>query len=104
LKYGLECLWGWEVRADNFQVTISGEHLTPAMFESAISEVTTPEFWQQKSTQEYLLKNLPNYRFSKFQQVLPDRYALEMVQGYLLDLEEISKLKIDRSRQKFTVP
>jgi ATP-dependent helicase Lhr and Lhr-like helicase len=95
LKYGLECLWGWEVRADNFQVTISGEHLTPAMFDSAIAEVTKPEFWQAKSMQEYLLANLPNYRFSKFQQVLPDRYALEMVQGYLLDIEGISKLMID---------
>ncbi len=95
LKYGLECLWGWEVRADNFQVTITGEHLTRAIFDSAIAEVTKSEFWQAKSTQEYLLQNLPNYRFSKFQQVLPDRYTLEMVQGYLLDIEGISKLKID---------
>jgi ATP-dependent helicase Lhr and Lhr-like helicase len=102
LKYGLECLWGWEVRADNFQLTIKGEHLTPAMFDNAIAEVTKPEFWQAKSTQEYLLQNLPNYRFSKFQQVLPDRYALEMVQGYLLDIDGISKLKIDRSRSSTT--
>jgi ATP-dependent helicase Lhr and Lhr-like helicase len=64
---------------------------------SANAEVTKPEFWQAKSTQEYLLANLPNYRFSKFQQVLPDRYALEMVQGYLLDIEGISKLNVDRS-------
>ena len=66
------------------------------MFDSAIAEVTKLEFWQTKSTQEYLLQNLPNYRFSKFQQVLPDRYALEMVQGYLLDIDGISKLKLDR--------
>ncbi len=94
LKYGLECLWGWEVRADNFQVTISGEHLTPTMFEEAIAEVTKPAFWKLKQTQAYLLEKLPNYRFSKFQQVLPDAYALEMVQGYLLDIDSISKLRL----------
>ena len=87
------------------RLTISGEHLTSAMLDSAIAiltgsandEVTKPEFWQAKGTQEYLLQNLPSYLFSKFQQVLPDRYALEMVQGYLLDIEGIGKLKIDRT-------
>jgi ATP-dependent Lhr-like helicase len=95
LKYGLECLWGWDVKADNFQITVTGEHLTAAMFEDAIMEVINPEFWQAKATQKYLLEKLPNYRFSKFQQVLPDRYALEMVQGYLLDIDGISKLKVN---------
>ncbi len=97
LKYGLECLWGWEVRADNFQITVTGEHLTAAIFEAAITEVIKPEFWKSKETHKYLLEKLPNYRFSKFQQVLPNRYALEMVQGYLLDIKGISKLKIDLS-------
>ncbi len=48
--------------------------------------------------QQYLLANLPNYRFSKFQQVLPSKYALELVQGYLLDIEGISKLTRDRAK------
>jgi ATP-dependent Lhr-like helicase len=29
---------------------------------------------------------LPEYRLSKFQQALPDQFALEMVQNYLLDI------------------
>jgi ATP-dependent helicase Lhr and Lhr-like helicase len=94
LKYGLECLWGWDVRADNFQITVTGEHLTKVAFESAIAAVINPEFWQTKETQKYLLEKLPNYRFSKFQQVLPDQFALEMVKGYLLDIDEISKLTV----------
>jgi ATP-dependent helicase Lhr and Lhr-like helicase len=98
LKYGLECLWGWEVRADNFQITVTGEHLTAAIFEAAIAEVVKPEFWKSKETQKYLLEKLPNYRFSKFQQVLPDRYALEMVQGYLLDVEGMGKLSIEKCK------
>lgn len=92
IKYGLEHLWEWDVRADNFQVSITGEHLTPAIFASAIAEITQPEFWTANTTQAYLLDKLPNYRFSKFQQVLPDRYALEMVQNYLLDIDGISKI------------
>ena len=92
IKYGLEHLWEWEVRADNFQVGIKGEQLTPATFASAIAEISQPEFWTAKATQAYLLEKLPNYRFSKFQQVLPDRYALEVVQNYLLDINGISKI------------
>ena len=88
-------MWGWEVRADNFQITVTGEHLTAAIFEDAISEVVKPEFWKSKETQKYLLEKLPNYRFSKFQQVLPDRYALEMVQGYLLDIDGINKVNVN---------
>ncbi len=92
IKYGLEHLWAWEVRADNFQVSITGEHLTPATFEKAIEEIQQPEFWSAKTTQTYLLEKLPNYHFSKFQQVLPDRYALEIVQNYLLDIDGICKI------------
>jgi ATP-dependent helicase Lhr and Lhr-like helicase len=92
IKYGLEHLWEWDVRADNFQVSIVGEHLTPVTFASAITEITQPEFWTATTTQAYLLDQLPNYRFSKFQQVLPDRYALEVVQNYLLDIDGISKI------------
>ena len=103
LKYGLECLWGWEVRADNFQITVAGEHLTPVAFDAAILAVITPEFWQAKSTQKYLLEKLPNYRFSKFQQVLPDRYALEMVQGYLLDIDGICKYILPKVPTKLAI-
>ena len=37
------------------------------------------------------------YRYPHSRKVLPNRYALEMVQGYLLDIKGISKLKIDLS-------
>ncbi|MGB3491233.1 MAG: hypothetical protein WBA57_00790 [Elainellaceae cyanobacterium] len=32
------------------------------------------------------LKVKPEYRLSKFQQALPEQFALEMVQDYLLDI------------------
>lgn len=32
-------------------------------------------------------RRLPGYRLSKFQDCLPERYALEVIEGYLLDVE-----------------
>jgi ATP-dependent Lhr-like helicase len=37
-------------------------------------------------TQQALLARLPEYRLSKFQQALPDAFAVEMVGVYLLDV------------------
>lgn len=92
LKYGLEHYWGWQVSANNFQVIIAGEHLTPATLAQAIAQVIQPEFWCTAETQDFLLKNLPNYRFSKFQHILPKPYALEVVQSYLFDIPGLQKL------------
>jgi len=36
--------------------------------------------------QGFILSELPEYRLSKFQQALPDLFAIEMVKNYLLDL------------------
>jgi ATP-dependent helicase Lhr and Lhr-like helicase len=104
IEYGLECLWGWDVRADNFQIRIKGEHLTPATFKEAIAAVTKPEFWRSRETQTYLAENLPNYQFSKFQSVLPDIYASEMVQSYLLDIEGLITHQSDLTLPQAKVP
>ncbi|MBW4551008.1 MAG: DEAD/DEAH box helicase [Aphanocapsa sp. GSE-SYN-MK-11-07L] len=94
LKYGLEHYWGWQVSANNFQVTISGEHLTPVTLAEAIAQVIQPEFWSTAESQDFLLQHLPNYRFSKFQQALPKQYALEVVQSHLLDIPGLQKLTL----------
>jgi ATP-dependent helicase Lhr and Lhr-like helicase len=87
LKYALEHHWGWQVSANNFQITLTGEHLTPTTLQKALKEVCQPAFWQSPETQAFLLERLPNYRFSKFQRVLPPDFALEVVQAHLLDIE-----------------
>jgi ATP-dependent helicase Lhr and Lhr-like helicase len=86
LKYALEHHWGWQVSANNLQISVHGEHLTPATLAKALTEVSQVEFWQAPETQTFLLERLPNYRFSKFQQVLPPEFALEVVQSNLLDI------------------
>jgi ATP-dependent helicase Lhr and Lhr-like helicase len=92
LKYGLEYLCACEVTADNFNISIKGENLDRAEVNMIIEEIIKPEFWTAPATQTYLLEKLPNYRLSKFQQVLPDFYALEIVRNYLLDIKGIGKL------------
>ena len=92
LKYGLEYLCNWDITVDNFNVSIEVDNLDRSELNMAIEEIIKPEFWTSPVIQNYLLDKLPNYRLSKFQQVLPDCYALEIVKNYLLDIDGISKL------------
>ena len=59
-------------------------------------------------TQQALLARLPEYRLSKFQQALPDAFAVEMVGAYLLDVTgtvaflrqtQVAELKPDLSNR-----
>jgi ATP-dependent helicase Lhr and Lhr-like helicase len=92
LKYGLEYLCACEVTIDNFNISIKGDNLDRAEVNMIIEEIIKPEFWAAPATQTYLLEKLPNCRLSKFQQVLPDLYALEIVRNYLLDINGIGNL------------
>jgi ATP-dependent helicase Lhr and Lhr-like helicase len=92
LKYGLEYLYDWKIKVDNFNLSIAGDTLNSSALATAIEQILEPEFWQAQEIQNYLLDRIPNYHLSKFQQVLPDCYALEIVQNYLLDIDGISKL------------
>ncbi|MCY7366799.1 MAG: DEAD/DEAH box helicase, partial [Chamaesiphon sp.] len=87
LKYGLEFLCGWEVKADNFSLSIKSDNLNSSDLVMAFDRMIKAEFWRKEEIKQYLLENLPNYQFSKFQQVLPDCYALEIVQTNLLDIQ-----------------
>jgi ATP-dependent helicase Lhr and Lhr-like helicase len=81
------------VRVDNFKLRIEGDSLGKGTLSRVIDRVLAADYWQAETTQNYLMNNMPNYRFSKFQQVLPDRYAFETIRSYLLDIEGISKLR-----------
>lgn len=81
-----------DVTVDNFNVSIQVDNLDRSELNMAIEEIIKPEFWTSSAIQNYLLDRLPNYRLSKFQQVLPDCYALEIVKNYLLDIDGITKL------------
>ncbi len=87
LKYGLEIAEGWKVVADNFLLRIEGNGVTQETVREAIAKVSGAEFWEGAGARERVLARLPAYRLSKFQDCLPDAYALEMVGAYLLDVK-----------------
>jgi ATP-dependent helicase Lhr and Lhr-like helicase len=92
LKYGIQRSHDWKVRVDNFKLRIEGDSLGVGTLSKIMDEVLTTQFWQAPATISYLMNNMPGYRFSKFQQVLPDRFALEVVQSYLLDVPGVQKI------------
>ena len=49
--------------------------------------MTTAAFWDAPDTRKAVLARLPAYRLSKFQDCLPEAFALEVVERYLLNVE-----------------
>jgi ATP-dependent Lhr-like helicase len=86
LKYGLQYGHDWKIVADNFRLKIEGDSVGPTTLGLALREMRTQAFWAAPPLQRFILSELPEYRLSKFQQALPDQFALEMVQNYLLDI------------------
>jgi len=86
IKYALEVSQGWRVIADNFSLRISGAGATDGAVRAAVAELSRSGFWEKPETRQALLAKLPAYRLSKFQDALPDAFALEMVGRYLLDV------------------
>ncbi|MDI1434933.1 DEAD/DEAH box helicase [Polyangium sorediatum] len=87
IKYGLEIAEGWKVVADNFLVRIEGDGVTHETVRGAIRRIGEAGFWEAAETRRAMLARLPGYRLSKFQDCLPEKFALEVVAGYLLDVE-----------------
>lgn len=86
LKYGLEVSAGWKVVADNFQLRIEGDGVGHEAVRGAIRKMAAPAFWDAPELRRAVLARLPGYRLSKFQDCLPERFALEVIERYLLDV------------------
>lgn len=87
LKYGFEVAEGWKVVADNFQLRIEGDGIGHESVRKAIGKMTSAAFWDAPETRKAVLTRLPGYRLSKFQDCLPEKFALEVIERYLLDVE-----------------
>lgn len=83
-KYGFEILEGWKVVADNFQLRIEGDAVTHERVAAAIGTMQAAGFWEEPKIRASVLGRLPEYRLSKFQDCLPERFALEVVETFLL--------------------
>ncbi len=87
LKYGFDVAEGWKVVADNFQLRIEGDGVGHESVRTVIAKMAAQAFWHDAATRHAVLTRLPAYRLTKFQDCLPERFALEVIEHYLLDVE-----------------
>ena len=85
LRYGLEAVGGyWKITTDNILVKAKGEGITPERFHDAIQRLALPEIWDDAKLWKDVAESLPNYRLSKFQDLMPEWVEQEVVADYLL--------------------
>lgn len=87
LKAVIESALGVRVVADNFELRVEGTEATREVVERAIRAVPVPGFFDDAPRVEALRALLPPFRLSKFQPLLPARFAREVIGRYFLDFE-----------------
>lgn len=86
LKYGLELLLpSVKVGADNFKLKAKLGDETVASVREALRRLGQPAVWVELEPR--LVKCLPEYRLSKFQDALPEHASIEVVKAYLVDVD-----------------
>lgn len=87
LRHALEAVGGdWKIVPDNFMVKVRGEHLDEAAFRAAVAKIREPGFWENDKLWAEVADELPNYRLSKFQPLMPEWVEREVLTRYLLDV------------------
>jgi len=67
-------------------VRAKGEGITPERFQDAIERLATLEVWDDAKLWRDAAESLPNYRLSKFQDLMPDWVEQKMVADSLHDI------------------
>jgi len=87
LRYALEAVGGdWTIVTDNFSLSARGEDVSLVAFRQAVAQISELEFWENDKLWQEVAENLPSYRLSKFQPLMPPWVEREMVASYLLDV------------------
>jgi ATP-dependent Lhr-like helicase len=88
LRYALEAVGGdWKVVPDNYLLKVRGEGIDPRHFHEAVARLGEPDLWDNEELWREVASDLPAYRLSKFQPLMPEWVQREMVGAYLLDVE-----------------
>ena len=87
IKFVLRELYEWDIAADNLKLRLEGEGLIGGGFDEAVERLSSPDFWDHELPWGAIMENLPDYRLSKFQQVLPMWAARKFVAEFLLDAQ-----------------
>jgi hypothetical protein len=77
---------------ENFSVRIEGDGVSHETVRAQLEALSPPELWSSADTRSKLRSLVPEYRLSKFQRVLPDRWQSEMIGAYLLDFDGTARL------------
>jgi ATP-dependent helicase Lhr and Lhr-like helicase len=77
----------WKVIPDNFLIKVRAENLGEREFTAALKKLADPQFWENERLWAEIAENLPSYRLSKFQPLMPPWVEREVMAGYLLDVE-----------------
>jgi ATP-dependent Lhr-like helicase len=72
---------------DNLQLRIEGDGISHESVRRVIGKMAAEGFWDEPDMRQAVLTRLPGYRLSKFQDCLPPKFALEVIERYLLDVE-----------------
>jgi ATP-dependent Lhr-like helicase len=87
LKYLFSIMKSWRVVADNFLMRIEGDAVTHEGVTAEVERIVANDVLANADIQRRIAALLPEYRLTKFQPALPDRYAVEVLAGYLLDID-----------------
>lgn len=95
LRYGLEAVGGdWKITTDNILVKAKGEGITPERFYDAIQRLALPEIWDDAKLWRDVAESLPNYRLSKFQDLMPEWIEREIISDYLLSIPKAQQFSV----------
>lgn len=85
LRYAIEALTAWKVVPDNFSVSLRDSQARGTALRDVMDTLQDPAYWADDKQWSKVVAGLPEYRLSKFQDVLPDDCAEEMTSDALLD-------------------
>jgi len=92
LKYAIEARSPWKVVVDNLVVRVRGENSLGHDFAKRLEELRGSTVWNDDGLWAKIKASLPEYRLSKFQDVLPEPAQREMLAEFMLDVPKARAL------------
>ncbi len=100
LRYALTALEPtWTVIPDNYALKIRGASDSGAWLTETIKRLTQDEFWSDEMLWTTIHANLPNYRLTKFQPLMPEWVERETLAAHLLDVQGTKQWLVSQAVQ-----
>lgn len=87
IRHALKLELATEVQATDDTVRIVSESVSWNDFCAAIEKIECPGYWSDPSLLSSIMKQLPDWRLSKFQAYLPERLGRQLIADTVLDIE-----------------